>query len=64
MHLIALAEALSSSRRPNGAVPLEEFLSRLSRAGLEEYSRAALSLAERATPNDKGQTDDPYYPWV
>ena len=45
MHVSALAEALEDSRRPNGVVSLDHLVNRLSRAGLEELSRAACTLA-------------------
>lgn len=59
-----LAEALRVSRRPNGDIRLEELMSRLTKAGLAEYSRAAVTLASRATSGEAIWSDDPHHPWV
>lgn len=47
MQVAGLAEALVSSRRPDGAISLDELQRRLSRAGLEEFARAVAALARR-----------------
>ncbi|HEU4403211.1 MAG TPA: hypothetical protein VFT43_14035 [Candidatus Polarisedimenticolia bacterium] len=51
MQVAALAEALVSSRRPDGAISLDELQRRLSRAGLEELARAVAFLARRVSTN-------------
>jgi hypothetical protein len=57
MQVTALAEALADSRRPDGAILLPDLEDRLSRAGLEEFARAAVSLARRAKVRRKDGLD-------
>jgi len=64
MHVSALAEALEDSRRPNGVVSLDHLVNRLSRAGLEELSRAACTLAHRSPLVQSEAAEPPERPWV
>jgi len=63
MQVAALAEALISARRPDGAISLQELETWLSRAGLGELARAVASLAQRVD-DVKKVARDPGYPWV
>lgn len=63
MQVTALAEALVASRRPDGAVSLEDLKLRLSRAGLEEFVRAAVSLARRVKVQRKDGPVAGRHPW-
>ena len=63
MQVTALAEALASSRRPDGAISLQELQIWLSRAGLEELARAVASLARRVNLETQDPPDDRDNPW-
>ena len=63
MQVAALAEVLVSSRRPDGAVSLEELQLGLARAGLEELVRAVGSLSRRANPQKQSGPLADKHPW-
>jgi len=63
MQVTALAEALVSSRRSDGAVSLEDLQRRLSRAGLEELVRAVASLARRVNRRNQDRPVAEKHPW-
>jgi uncharacterized protein YigA (DUF484 family) len=63
MQVAALAEALVRSRRPDGAVSLEELQLGLSRAGLEELVRAVGSLSARANSRGPSGPVTEKHPW-
>ncbi len=63
MQIAALAEALVSSRRPDGAISLRELQIRLSRAGLEEFVRAVASLARRVNLQGQSEPGGKDHPW-
>ena len=62
MDAMALARALNSSRRIDGAISLRELQARLARAGLEEFVWAVGFLAERLTLA-KRETATEIVPW-
>ena len=64
MQVTALAEALMGSRRADGAVSLEDLKVRLSRAGLEEFARAVVSLAQRARVRRQSGPSADKHPWI
>jgi hypothetical protein len=63
MQVSALAEALADSRRSDGAISLHDLKARLSRAGLEEFVRAAASLTRRAKVRRKDGLDPDQRIW-
>ena len=63
MQVTALAEALISSRRSDGAVSLQDLQSRLSRAGLEEFVRAVASLTRRVNRRQQDRPVAERHPW-
>ncbi len=63
MQVLALAEALAGSKRPDGAISLCELQGWLSRAGLEELAHAAASLARRVSLAHL-DPDHPDHPWI
>ena len=63
MQVAALAEALTSSRRPDGTISLHQLDNWLSRAGLEELARAVASLAQRASLAKQNVSNDPEHAW-
>ena len=63
MHVSALAEVFEDSRRPDGALSLQDLATKLSRAGFEEWSRAVSSLATRSI-HERQDADGPMHPWI
>jgi hypothetical protein len=64
MQVAALAEALVSSRRSDGAVSLDELQLRLSHAGLDELVRAVASLARRENRQEQNRPVADKHPWI
>jgi hypothetical protein len=64
MQVTALAEALVASRRPDGAISLEDLKLRLSRAGLEEFASAVVSLAQRVKIHRQDGSDPGPHTWL
>jgi len=64
MQVTALAEAVVASRRPDGAVSLQDLKVRLSRAGLEEFARAVASLAQRVKVKKQNGPVADKHPWI
>ena len=63
MQVSALAEALTSSRRPDGTVSLRQLNIWLSSAGLEELARAVASLPVRMGLANQDKPGDEGHPW-
>jgi hypothetical protein len=63
MQVAALAEVLVRSRRPDGAISLEELQVRLSRAGLEELVCALTVLSRRGNLRSPNGPVAEKHPW-
>lgn len=63
MHVSALAQVFEASRRPDGAISLQDLVTKLSRAGFEEWSRAVSSLVSRQIHEREADADGPMNPW-
>ena len=63
MQVTALAEVVMGARRADGAISLEDLKERLSRAGLEEFARAVVSLARRAKVDRQNGPVTDKHPW-